>query len=120
VEVLKKRSAYVPTEACCALPQCPQQELGYRWLVSLLAIVPIGAIMRRQRSQSRVARSAIRRTRRPKAGALLTVILVGAWLERREDGRSPRGAVGGRDDGQPVTGGARGSARAAASRAPQV
>jgi hypothetical protein len=31
-----------------------------------------------------------------------------------------RGAVGGRDGGQPVTGGARGSAWAAARRAPQV
>jgi hypothetical protein len=40
----------------------------------------------------------------------LTVILAGSRLERREDGRSRMGAVGGRDGGQPVTGGARGNA----------
>ena len=56
-------------------------------------------------------------TRRPKAGALLTVILVGSRLECREDGRFLRGALGGRDGDQPVTGSARGSARAAARRA---
>jgi hypothetical protein len=37
----------------------------------------------------------------------LTVILVGSRLEHREDARS-RGAVGGRDGGQLVTGGVRG------------
>ncbi len=58
-------------------------------------------------------------TRRPKAGVLLTVILVGSRLERREDGRSRVGAVGGCDGGRPVTGGARGCAWAAARRAPQ-
>ena len=84
----------------------------------VLTILTIGAIMCRGRSQSRVARSAIRRTRRPQAGAFLTVILLGTRLERREDGRSHVSALGGRDGDQPVTGGARGSARAAARRAP--
>src|SRR5215470_6347980 len=52
------------------------------------------------RAYSRVARSAIRRTRRPQAGALLTVIFPGSRLERREDGRSRVGAtLGGRDGG---------------------
>ena len=59
-------------------------------------------------------------TRRPQAVALLTVILVGSGLERREDGRSCAGALGGRNGGRPGTGGARGHARAAARRAPQV
>src|SRR6516164_9352292 len=57
----------------------------------VLAILPIGAIMCRGRSQSRSERSESHATRRLKAGALLTVILVGSRLERREDGRSPRG-----------------------------
>jgi hypothetical protein len=57
-------------------------------------------------------------TRRPQAAAPLTVILLGSRLERREDGRLRAGAIGGRDGGQPVTGSARGHARAAARRAP--
>jgi hypothetical protein len=69
-----------------------------------------------RRLQSRVARSAIRRTRAQLA--LLTVILVGSRLERREVGRSCVGALGGRDGGRAGTGGARGDARAAARRAP--
>jgi len=50
---------------------------------------------------------------------LLTVILVGSRLGRREDGRSHAGALGGRDGRRPVMGGARGHARAAARRALQ-
>jgi hypothetical protein len=76
-------------------------------------------MMCRARSQSRVVRSAIRRTRRLQAGALLTVILIGSRLERREDGRSRGGEHGRRNGGRPGTGGARGDARAAARRAPQ-
>jgi hypothetical protein len=53
-------------------------------------------------------------TRRPQAGALLTVILFGSRLERREDGLPRMGALGGRDGGRPGTAGARGSASAAA------
>ena len=67
-----------------------------------------------------VARSAIRRTRRPQAPALLTVILVGSRLECREDGRSHAGTLGRSDGGPPVTGGAWGNAQAAARRAPEV
>jgi hypothetical protein len=60
-------------------------------------------------------------TRRPQAGALLTVILVGSRLERREDGRTTltqacSATVTSADEGRAVPGG---SARAAARRAPQ-
>jgi hypothetical protein len=60
-----------------------------------------------------------RATPRPQAGALLTVILIGSRLERREDGLPRVSAMGGIDGGQLVTGGAWGSALAAARRAPK-
>jgi hypothetical protein len=50
---------------------------------------------------------------------LSTVILLSSRLVLREDGRSPAGTFAGRDGGQPVTGGVRGSARTAARRAPK-
>jgi hypothetical protein len=87
---------------------------------SVVAVLPIGAIY--VPTKFTVQSGAKRHhevTRRPQAGALLTVILVGSRLERREDGCSHTGALGGRDGGRPVTGGARGCARAAARRAPQ-
>src|SRR5215475_2148253 len=45
-------------------------------------------------------------TRRPQAAALLTVILLGSRLEHRGGWPLFVGAVGGRDGGRPVTGGA--------------
>jgi hypothetical protein len=71
--------------------------------------VPSKISVRGERSESRVTA--------PKVPPL-TMILVGTRLERREDVRSRISAVGGRDGGRPVTGGARGSAGAAARRAP--
>src|SRR5690349_20571525 len=90
------------------------------WLCPLLAILLIGAIMCRTKITVKSGAEHHRRTRRPQAGALLTVILVGSRLERRKDGHPHVGAPGGRNGGRPGTGSARGSARAAARRAPKV
>jgi hypothetical protein len=77
-ERIRSNQAVARTQVCYA---CRRSAGSSVW-----AILSIGAIMCRGRSQSRVARSAIRGTRAQRA--LLTVILVGSRLERREDGRS--------------------------------
>lgn len=58
-------------------------------------------------------------TRRPRAGALLTVTLINSRLDRPGDGRSRMGVLGGRDRGQSGDERCQGSARAAARRAPK-
>jgi len=95
------------------------QRLGVAYPV--LTIIPIGAISCRQRSQSRVARSAIACDAQAAGRSALDGDL--ARLKTGAPGGWPfpaRSRVGGRDGGRPATDGARGNARAAARRAPQV